>query len=146
MSGRPTHRGESASAAAPAARRVPRFWRIAHPRGESAGPSRDRTIGLLLARADDGKLAALLTRGETEGARRAPKGPTTDPRAHALRSRYHDLFEAPELRVPVESIVVGFAVQRAKVLVCPSELGPRTRRPRVSRGGHLPPLPSEDDS
>ena len=31
-------------------------------------------------------------------------GPVTDPRAHALRARYHGLFADPELPVPVESI------------------------------------------
>jgi hypothetical protein len=35
---------------------------------------------------------------------RAVPGPVTDPRAHALRERYHRLFAHAELPVPVESI------------------------------------------
>lgn len=42
----------------------------------------------------------------------------TDPRAHALRSRYHERFEAPELPVPVESIaedLLGLRVEEAEL-------------------------------
>jgi Zn-dependent peptidase ImmA (M78 family) len=45
-----------------------------------------------------------------------PGGPVTDPRAHALRERYHELFEAPKLPVPVESIaedLLGLNVEEA---------------------------------
>jgi Zn-dependent peptidase ImmA (M78 family) len=34
----------------------------------------------------------------------AVAGPVTDPRAGALRQTYHELFDAPELPVPVEAI------------------------------------------
>ena len=40
-------------------------------------------------------------------------GPVTDPRAHALRARYHELFGGEELPVPVESIaedLLGLAI------------------------------------
>jgi Zn-dependent peptidase ImmA (M78 family) len=42
-------------------------------------------------------------------------GAVTDPRAHALRSRYHRLFGGDELPVPVESIaedLLGLAIHR----------------------------------
>ena len=41
-----------------------------------------------------------------------------DPRAHSLRARYHELFEAPELPVPVESIaedLLGLRVEEAEL-------------------------------
>jgi Zn-dependent peptidase ImmA (M78 family) len=53
-----------------------------------------------------------------------------DPRAHDLRARYHSLFDAPELPVPVESIaedLLGLHVEEADLdgvsgLVYPSEM------------------------
>jgi Zn-dependent peptidase ImmA (M78 family) len=42
--------------------------------------------------------------------------PYTEPRAHALRDRYHALFQAPELPVPVEAIaedLLGLHVEEA---------------------------------
>ncbi|MBD0291667.1 MAG: ImmA/IrrE family metallo-endopeptidase [Thermoleophilia bacterium] len=42
----------------------------------------------------------------------------TDTRAHALRARYHELFQAPELPVPVESIaedLLGLHVEEAEL-------------------------------
>lgn len=38
------------------------------------------------------------------GEQQAVPGPVTDPRADALRRRYHELFGGEELPVPVESI------------------------------------------
>ena len=46
----------------------------------------------------------------------SPPAKYADPRAHALRARYHASFEAPELPVPVESIaedLLGLRVQVA---------------------------------
>ena len=46
----------------------------------------------------------------------SPQPRYTEPRAHALRARYHDVFAAPELPVPVESIaedLLGLRVQEA---------------------------------
>ena len=54
-----------------------------------------------------------------------------DPRAHALRERYHELFEAPELPVPVESIaedLLGLAVEEDDDLRVSGMLLPSERR------------------
>ena len=54
-----------------------------------------------------------------------------DPRAHALRERYHELFEAPELPVPVESIaedLLGLAVEEDDELPVSGMLLPAERR------------------
>ena len=55
-------------------------------------------------------------------------GAVTDPRAGALRQRYHELFDAPELPVPVEAIaedLLGLDVLRADLdvsgLLLPAE-------------------------
>ena len=53
-----------------------------------------------------------------EAARRESADPYRDERAHALRARYHSLFEAPELPVPVESIaedLLGLHVEEAEL-------------------------------
>jgi Zn-dependent peptidase ImmA (M78 family) len=45
-------------------------------------------------------------------------GPVTDPRAHALRARYHAFFEGEELPVPVESIaedLLGLAIHEKEL-------------------------------
>ena len=47
-------------------------------------------------------------------------GPVTDPRAHALRERYHELFQADQLPVPVESIaedLLGLSVEETELWV-----------------------------
>ncbi len=56
-------------------------------------------------------------------------GPVRDPRAGALLRRYHELFEAPELPVPVEAIaedLLGLSVEEVELdgasgLLYPSE-------------------------
>ncbi len=45
-------------------------------------------------------------------------GPVTDPRAGALRQRYHERFRAPELPVPVESIaedLLGLSIREGSL-------------------------------
>ncbi|MBD0291863.1 MAG: ImmA/IrrE family metallo-endopeptidase, partial [Thermoleophilia bacterium] len=55
----------------------------------------------------------------------------TDARAHALRARYHELFEAPELPVPVESIaedLLGLNVEEADLEAVSGLLYPAERQ------------------
>jgi Zn-dependent peptidase ImmA (M78 family) len=57
-------------------------------------------------------------------------GPVTDDRAHALRERYHALYSAPHLPVPVEAIaedLLGLHVSRAEI-DCSGFLAPAERR------------------
>lgn len=45
-------------------------------------------------------------------------GPVTDPRAGVLRRRYHELFDDPELPVPVERIaedLLGLSIEEAEL-------------------------------
>lgn len=66
----------------------------------------------------------------------AVAGPVTDPRAHALRERYHRLFGAPELPVPVEAIaedLLGLYVAEAEDLSS-GLLLPAERRVVVNAG------------
>ncbi len=56
--------------------------------------------------------------------------PTTDPRAHALRDRFHDAFDAEALPVPVESIaadLLGLYVEQNQI-ECSGLLIPAERR------------------
>jgi hypothetical protein len=58
-------------------------------------------------------------------------GPVTDPRAHALRDRFHAAFAAPDLPVPVESIaedLLGLYVDAEDDLECSGILVPAERR------------------
>jgi Zn-dependent peptidase ImmA (M78 family) len=58
-------------------------------------------------------------------------GPVTDPRAHALRERYQQLFDAPELPVPVQAItedLLGLHVEQSDELDCSGLLLPTDRR------------------
>jgi Zn-dependent peptidase ImmA (M78 family) len=58
-------------------------------------------------------------------------GPVTDPRAHALRDRFHAAYTAPDLPVPVESIaedLLGLYVEQADDLDCSGLLLPAERR------------------
>jgi Zn-dependent peptidase ImmA (M78 family) len=57
-------------------------------------------------------------------------GPITDARAHALRDRYHAVFGARELPVPVESIaedLLGLSVEEAQDLPASGLLLPSRR-------------------
>ena len=57
-------------------------------------------------------------------------GPVTDPRAHALRERYHAAFAASEVPVPVESIaedLLGLTVEEAEDLPASGVLVPSRR-------------------
>jgi Zn-dependent peptidase ImmA (M78 family) len=68
---------------------------------------------------------------ESSKGERVPGGPITDPRAHALRERYHELFEAPELPVPVEAIaedLLGLNVEEAELDGVSGLLYPAERR------------------
>jgi Zn-dependent peptidase ImmA (M78 family) len=56
--------------------------------------------------------------------------PYTEPRAHALRDRYHALFQAPKLPVPVEAIaedLLGLRVEEAQLDGISGLLYPATR-------------------
>ena len=58
-------------------------------------------------------------------------GPVTDPRAHALRERFHATYAAPDLPVPVEAIaedLLGLHVEEAANLECSGLLLPAERR------------------
>jgi IrrE N-terminal-like domain len=58
-------------------------------------------------------------------------GPVTDPRAQVLRERYHALFAAAELPVPVDAIaddLLGLYVEQSDVLDCSGLLLPAERR------------------
>ena len=58
-------------------------------------------------------------------------GPVTDPRAHALRDRFHAAYAAPDLPVPIESIaedLLGLYVEEAEDLECSGLLVPAERR------------------
>ena len=58
-------------------------------------------------------------------------GPVTDARAHALRERYHRLYKAEELPVPVESIaedLLGLHVEESWQIDCSGMLVPAERR------------------
>jgi Zn-dependent peptidase ImmA (M78 family) len=58
-------------------------------------------------------------------------GPVTDPRAHALRERFHAAFASPNLPIPVKSIaedLLGLYVEEAKDLRCSGLLLPAERR------------------
>jgi Zn-dependent peptidase ImmA (M78 family) len=64
-------------------------------------------------------------------------GPVTDPRAHALRERYHSLFPTDELPVPVEAIaedLLGLHVEEAEALDCSGLLVPAERRVVLNAG------------
>jgi IrrE N-terminal-like domain len=62
---------------------------------------------------------ALTTVGAVwEASRSTMPGPVTEPRAHALRARYHELFGGEELPVPVESIaedLLGIAIHEEEL-------------------------------
>lgn len=58
-------------------------------------------------------------------------GPVTDPRAQALRDRFHAAYAAPNLPVPVEAIaedLLGLYVEEAEGLACSGLLLPTERR------------------
>ena len=58
-------------------------------------------------------------------------GPVTDPRAHALRDRFHAAYAAPDLPVPVEAIaedLLGLYVEEVENLECSGLLVPAERR------------------
>jgi|SRR5579884_510467 hypothetical protein len=58
-------------------------------------------------------------------------GPVTDPRAHALRARYRELFGGDELPVPVEALAedhLGLLVEEESELGCSGLLLPAERR------------------
>ncbi len=58
-------------------------------------------------------------------------GPVTDPRAGVLRQRYHELFDDPELPVPVEAIaedLLGLIVEEDDELHVSGMLLPAERR------------------
>ena len=58
-------------------------------------------------------------------------GPVTDPRAQALRDRFHAAYAAPDLPVPVEAIaedLLGLYVEEAEELECSGLLVPAERR------------------
>jgi IrrE N-terminal-like domain len=62
-------------------------------------------------------------------------GPVTDPRAHALRARYHKLFVVNELPVPVESIaedLLGLAIHEGELGGVSGVLYPDERRIEVN--------------
>jgi hypothetical protein len=64
-------------------------------------------------------------------------GPVTDPRAHALRERYHRLFATDELPVPVEAIaedLLGLHVDESEALDCSGLLLPAERRVVLNAG------------
>ena len=66
-------------------------------------------------------------------------GPVTDPRAHALRERYHELFEAEHLPVPVESIaedMLGLSIRESYELGCSGMLIPAAREIWVNAAEH----------
>ncbi len=66
--------------------------------------------------------------------------PYTDPRAHALRERYHACFDAPELPVPVASIaedLLGLHVEEAQLDGVSGLLYPAERR-IVLNAGEIP--------
>jgi hypothetical protein len=61
----------------------------------------------------------------------AMPGPVTDPRADALRRRYHELFGGEELPVPVESIaedLLGLSINEAEELPVSGMLLPAERQ------------------
>lgn len=71
----------------------------------------------------------------------AMPGPVTDARAHELRVRYHRLFAAEELPVPVEAIaedLLGLHVEEADTLDCSGLLLPAERRV-ILNGAEPPP-------
>jgi Zn-dependent peptidase ImmA (M78 family) len=58
-------------------------------------------------------------------------GPVTDPRADALRRRYHELFDGEELPVPVESIaedLLGLSINEDEELAVSGMLLPAKRQ------------------
>jgi hypothetical protein len=66
-----------------------------------------------------------------EAEHRGSSDPYRDERAHALRARYHKLFDAPELPVPVESIaedLLGLHVEEAELDGVSGLLYPASRR------------------
>jgi Zn-dependent peptidase ImmA (M78 family) len=70
----------------------------------------------------------------------AMPGPVTDPRAHALRDRFHAAFAGDDLPVPVEAIaedLLGLYVEEAADLECSGLLIPAERRV-VLRGDEPP--------
>ena len=65
------------------------------------------------------------------GEQEAVPGPVTDPRADALRRRYHELFGGEELPVPVESIaedLLGLSINEAEELPVSGMLLPAERQ------------------
>jgi hypothetical protein len=67
-------------------------------------------------------------------------GPVRDPRAQALRDRFHTAYFAPELPVPIEEIaadLLGLYVEEAEALECSGLLLPAERRV-VLRAGEAP--------
>jgi len=67
-------------------------------------------------------------------------GPVTDPRAQALRDRFHAAFSAPDLPVPVQAIaedLLGLYVEEADEVECSGLLIPAERRV-VLRAGEPP--------
>jgi hypothetical protein len=65
------------------------------------------------------------------GEQEAVPGPVTDPRADALRRRYHDLFGGEELPVPVESIaedLLGLSINEDEELPVSGMLLPAERQ------------------
>lgn len=71
---------------------------------------------------------ALTTVGGEQG---AVPGPVTDPRAEALRRRYHDLFGGEELPVPVEAIaedLLGLSINEDEELPVSGMLLPAERQ------------------
>ncbi len=64
-------------------------------------------------------------------------GPVRDPRAGALLRRYHELFEAPELPVPVEAIaedLLGLSVDEVELDGASGLLYPSERQIYVNAG------------
>jgi Zn-dependent peptidase ImmA (M78 family) len=62
-------------------------------------------------------------------------GPVTDPRAHALRARYQELFDGEELPVPVESIaedLLGLAIHERELDGISGLLYPEERKVYVN--------------
>ncbi len=58
-------------------------------------------------------------------------GPVTNPRAHALRARYQELFDGDTLPVPVEAVaedLLGLLVEEQSELACSGLLLPAERR------------------
>ena len=65
------------------------------------------------------------------GERQAVPGPVTDPRAEALRRRYHELFGGEELPVPVEAIaedLLGLSINEDEELPVSGMLLPAERQ------------------